>query len=427
SNLTGTFENNGRLAFKMYYYGSERGLPGAAIYYMDYSGERLKDRNAFAQVRYEQPLNEKIDFMAHAKVNFSTIDYTDVQNFYPGGEKESHYEQREYYLNTTVLYQLSRHLSFSWANDGIAGNFRSNLPNNVFPSRIAWLSALSGQYEAAIFTLTAKLLYTAIDDRAKIGNAPADYSHFSPYLSFSVHPLKNIPLRLRGFYKNSFRMPTFGDLYYSIRPTLNLKPENAHQYNAGLTFAASGNRLFSLISFSGDLYRYRIENKIVAIPKSSLFSQSIQNYGKVETTGVDMSLKIHLQTGKRLLWKINGTYTYQKVLDKTDPNTGIYNQQIPYTPCHTASGYIRLETPWINFNYTLLYSGKRYYERVNRREFQMNAFTEQGIALTKNMRRKNVSYILKAECANLFNVPYEVVRSYPMPGRSFRFGINLNY
>ncbi|MDR2086391.1 MAG: TonB-dependent receptor plug domain-containing protein, partial [Dysgonamonadaceae bacterium] len=40
SNLTGTFENNGRLAFKMYYYGSERGLPGAAIYYMDYSGER---------------------------------------------------------------------------------------------------------------------------------------------------------------------------------------------------------------------------------------------------------------------------------------------------------------------------------------------------------------------------------------------------
>jgi outer membrane receptor protein involved in Fe transport len=114
-------------------------------------------------------------------------------------------------------------------------------------------------------------------------------------------------------------------------------------------------------------------------------------------------------------------------LDKTEKGSQTYNQQLPYTPRHTASGTVQIETPWVDLNYTLLYSGKRYFERINRPEYQMKGYTDQSISLQKRIRWKTQQWLLTAECLNLMNESYVVVRSYPMPGRSFRLGIKYNY
>jgi outer membrane cobalamin receptor len=423
ANLNGQFKNQGQLRFKTYYYGSERGLPSAAIYYNNYAGERLNDRNFFSQASYKQALSEKTVFQSNAKFNFSFIDYTN--KFYSNQQMQNQYYQREYYLNVLFLYKFSERISFSWANDGIYGNFSSNLPNNVFPSRTTWLSALSGKYETQTYNLVAKLLYASINDQVRTGKTPVDYHHFSPYIGFSIRPFRNHPLHLRGFYKNTFRMPTFGDIYYSSVANVNLKPENAQQYNLGFTGISAWKSRIPYISFSADLYYNRIENKIVAIPVSSMHIWSTKNYNKVDIKGIDLHFETHIQTGPAFLWKINGTYTYQQVLDKTTPNSLLYNRQIPYTPNHTASGWLDWQTPLMNFNYTIIYSGKRYYEQINRPEYCMNAFSEHGITLSRTFRWKNIPFTLKAGCQNLFNSQYEVVRSYPMPGRTFRIEIKI--
>jgi outer membrane cobalamin receptor len=151
----------------------------------------------------------------------------------------------------------------------------------------------------------------------------------------------------------------------------------------------------------------------------------MRNYGKVNITGIDLHLGMHIQTGAVCLWKINGTYTYQQVLDKTMRDTPAYNCQIPYTPNHAASSWLDCETPWANFSYTIIYSGTRYYEQINRPEYRMNAFSEHGITLSRTFRWKNIPFTLKAGCQNIFNSQYEVVRSYPMPGRMFRIEIKI--
>ncbi|MDR2057762.1 MAG: TonB-dependent receptor [Dysgonamonadaceae bacterium] len=423
ANLLGKFENHGKLRFKTYYYRSERGLPSAVIYYNDYMSERLNDRIFFTQASYTQLLNEKIDFQSNAKFNFSFTNYTN--NMYSNRYLENLYYQREYYLNATFRYKFSKQWSFSWANDGIYGNFNSNLPNNVFPSRVTWLSAFSGKYETETYNLTAKLLYTSVNDYVRIVKTPVDYHRFSPYIGFSICPIRNIPFRLRGFYKNTFRMPTFGDIYYSIVTNVNLKPENARQYNIGFTGSTGWGDRIPYFSFAVDLYHNRIENKIVAVPVSSIYIWSTQNYDKVNIQGIDMNFKMHISTSSSFLWKINGTYTHQQVLDKT-PESPMYNQQIPYTPRHTASGWMELETPWVNFNYTVLYSGKRYYERINRPEYCLPAFSEHGITLSRWFKWKDVSFSVKAGCQNLFNRQYEVIRSYPMQGRTFRIELKID-
>ena len=427
SNIYGNFSNGGKLLGKVYYYHSDRGIPGPARYYNDYSGERVKDKTVFLQASYTQPLNKVIDFQANAKFNFSAIDYMDISNFYSNsGKYENSYYQRQYYLNATVRYRISEQLSVAWANDGIYGNFRSD-SSSAFPSRTNWLSALTGKYEHPVFTLTGSLLHNFTDDKNKISTALENSSHWSPYLGLSVKPLRNIPVRLRAFYKNTYRFPTFGDLYFSPVPPLNLKPENANQYNLGFTFATSLDQRIPLFSFSGDIYQINVENKLVALPRSSMFIWSVQNLGQTETQGVDLNLKIQWQLNSDLSAQISGTYTYQRVLDKTDETKSTYNQQLAYTPRHAATTYLLLEMPWLNFTYTLIYSGERNYTGVDRPEYRMKPYTDHGINLQKTVRWKAYSLSFSAECLNLFDNQYEVVRSYPMPGRSFRLGMKFIY
>ena len=427
THLSGRFTNGGKLNVKANYYRSNRGFPGPAIYYNTYSGERSKDRMVFSQLNYTQKLNRLFDFQVNAKFNFSSNDYTDKNNKYPGGLLETFYTQREYYLNTTWLYTVSDKLSFSWANDGSFGNFSNSFGTGLFPSRTTWLSALSGKYELPRFTLTGSLLSNVTKDKPKTGNSTKTGMHWSPYLGFSVKPYETLPVRLRGYYKNTYRYPTFGDMYLSSVPNTNLQPENANQYNLGLTFAASAGERIPLIGFSGDVYHNQIKNKIVALPRSSMFIWSVQNYGKVAITGLDLNLNMQFRLNSKLACRLSGAYTWQKVLDKTNKDSQIFNQQLPYTPHHTASGTIQVETPWVDLNYTLLYCGKRYYERVNRPEYQMKSYADQSISLQKKIRWKGYQWLLTAECLNFLNESYEVVRSFPMPGRSFRVGVIFNY
>jgi outer membrane cobalamin receptor len=427
ANLTGKFKNGGKLLLKTNYYDSDRGLPGAVLYYNPYSGERSKDKATFSQLNYTQKLNDLFDFQTNAKFSFSLGDYTDVDNKYPGGKLEARYLQREYYLNATLRYTTSEKWSFSWANDGIYGNFSNSFENCPFPSRTTWLSALSAQFELPRFKLTGSLLNHFTEDRTQIETRKKSRSHLSPYVGFSVKPLENLPVRLRGYFKNTYRLPTFGDMYLSSVPNDDLQPENANQYNAGIVYTTAFNDCFSLLSFSADAYHNRIENKIVAISRGSIYIWSVDNYGKVDINGIDFNLKTQFHWNAGFACLLSATYTYQNVLDKTNKKSQMYNQQLPYTPHHSASGFIQVETPWLDCNYTLLYCGKRYYERINRPEFQMKRYADQGISLVKNIRWRSYLLTLTAECLNLFNAPYEVVHSYPMPGRSFRFGLKFKY
>lgn len=422
SNIFGNFSNGGQLSGKAYYYRSDRGIPGPAVYYNDYSGEKVKDETAFLQAAYSQRLSRAADFRANAKFNFSAIDYTNL--IYKDEQRAYLYYQRQYFLNMTVRYRISEQLSVSWANDGIYGNFESSF-SGAFHTRMNFLSALTGKYEHPVFTLTGSLLHNLTDDENRAGSAFENRSHWSPYFGLSIKPLENT--RVRAYYKNTYRFPTLGDLYLSPVPTLNLQPENADQYNLGLTFAASPGGRISTVSFSGDIYRINVENKLVALPRSSMFIWSVRNFGRTETRGFDLNLKMQFQFQSGFSAQLSGAYTCQEVLDKTDETNPACNRQLAYTPQHSATAYLLLETPWLDVNYTFVYCGKRNYMGIDRPEYWMKPYTDQGFNLRKTVRRHDCLFVFTAECLNLFDRQYEVVRSYPMPGRSFRLGIKFVY
>ncbi|GHT38576.1 ligand-gated channel [Bacteroidia bacterium] len=424
ANLNGKFKNGGRMQFKTGFYGSGRGLPGSAIYYNDYAGERLKNREVFSQIHLTQPISKRLDMLANAKVHFFFIDY---KNYLYGTQTK--YYQSALYLNATLRYKFSETIALSWANDVQGDNFSKQDWFANAKERATWLSALAGQYANRTFTLTAKLLNTyAVDE----------YHHLSPYVGLSVRPLQNLPVRLRAFYKNSYRLPTLGDLNYGTVPAL-LKPESANQIDVGLTVATAFGEKIPYLSFSGDVYKNRVRDKIVAIPRGSMVAWSMQNIGKVDITGVDVNLATQIPVGTLratpLQINIAGTYTFQDAVDKTDRTSPRYNNQIPFSARHSASGVLGVQTPWLNINYNVLYCGQRYHGHVNQPTNRMPAFAEHGISAQRKIKTKHLTWTLSGECKNLFNTQYEVVNNYPMSGRSWILRvkvmsneiINLNY
>jgi outer membrane receptor protein involved in Fe transport len=49
------------------------------------------------------------------------------------------------------------------------------------------------------------------------------------------------------------------------------------------------------------------------------------------------------------------------------------------------------------------------------------------VSLSWEKKATKLSYQVKAEATNLFNEQYVVIKSFPMPGRSFALALGLNF
>ena len=426
ANLFGEFANSGKLSVKVYGYQTNQSLPGPDIYYTTSPGEALKEQNIFAQAGYEQQLSSKLTLKASAKFDDSQSDYTHYSAMYTSGKRESTYKQQEAYLGTVFAFRFTGNWSASWANDGMLGKFNSSFRDNQ-PERNTWLSALSLKYHRPQFTARASLHSYQSSDRVNQGMAFNNLHKLSPYAGISAQIIRQLPLRFRAFYKQTFRQPTFGDLYLATVPTADLRPETTRQYNIGASWVNSPAAWMPYWSITADVYRNHTDDKIIAHPKAQMYIWSVQNLGQVKAQGIDLKTDMRLQINSQLIWQCGASYTWQQVLDKTDVLTDTYNQQIAYTPNHSASGHMALILPWLDVSYTVLYCGVRYYERVNRPQYRMPAYSDQSISLSKAFTMQGMNIRLSAECLNVLDARYEVVRSYPMPGRSYRMSIMFNY
>lgn len=179
-NLFHDFQENQKLSVKAYYYQSERGLPGAVILYNPVSNERLWDKNAFVQAKYQDKISEKWSLQVQAKYNYAWNKYQDKGVQYEGGVSTDHYTQHEYYVSGAVLYQLFAGFSLSLAQDLAVNTLDSNLPDCPFPTRLTSLTALHARYQWGSVQMDASLVNTYLNEHVESGEKPADLKKLSP-------------------------------------------------------------------------------------------------------------------------------------------------------------------------------------------------------------------------------------------------------
>jgi outer membrane receptor protein involved in Fe transport len=281
----------------------------------------------------------------------------------------------------------------------------------------------------------------------EIATAKTRHNEWSPAIFASFKPFRKEDFHVRAFYKKTFRMPTFNDLYYTIIGKSFLKPEFATQYNAGVTFGKGFDHpVFRNVTFQADAYHNTITDKIIATPTGNRFRWEMTNLGIVKILGADVALHAMSRINSLFL-KTSLNYTYQNAADRTDPTHTNYGHQIPYTPQHSGSVIVNAEYKSWGLNYSFIYSGERYSNQENIRlnyvqpwyTSDMSVFREwqplprplSTCALHevrgKGEGRAGVRLKISAEVNNLLNQHYAVIENFPMPGRNYKLVFTVDF
>ena len=307
--------------------------------------------------------------------------------------------QREYYTSGALLYTPTSHWSMVYAADYIYNNLNANTPNNTSPYRHSILQTATLRYQTDNITAVAILLGSIYLNGAKEGNGAENRRKLSPSFSFSWKPCTDGQLYLRASYKDIFRVATFSENYFDRMGSRDLRPEKAQQYNIGITYQNNFTSWLPAISLTLDGYYNKVKDKI-------------------NTT---------FQLAKHYSLLLTGNYTYQYAVDKTDPEVVYYKHQIAYTPRHSAGASLALENPFINASLHATGVSKRYIASENRPSNEMDGYIEYGLSLYRSFKIKKFTYNLRGDIINLGNKQYDIVKSYPMPGRSYKLTCSIHF
>ena len=465
------YSNTGFWKLQLYHYTSERGVPGAIVNNVWRNGERLWDRNSFLQATWQDELFNRWSIKANMKY---ANDYTRYIN---NDDKlirvENQYLQQELYFTMAHKVRI-----FDWWDVSAAYDVQYNQLSMYMDAHrwTHWLSAATAINIKNYLRMQASVLGTFVND-AKAANShkvasnsetsnsgvpeqSADCSganspqsgrpitaKWTPALFLSYRPTQLVDLRLNAFYKQSYRYPTFNDLYYTDMGNAYLKPELAKQHSVGVSFTQPfriAQKRGSEFRINADYYYNRISDKIIAYPKGQQFRWTMLNLGLVKINGVDLNAQLHFVLPMDFYFTAKAQYTYQTAIDVTDPSDSYYGHQIPYIPWHSGSavGMFGWQNDWMQYglNYSFIYVGERYNQQENIiynytqpwYTHDLSVFGEWDIYKVRGERlevkgKRLFTLRVALDINNLLSQDYDVILNYPMPKRNYKCTISITY
>ena len=423
------YSTTGFFRIHAYNYWSERGIPGAIVNNVWRNGERLWDRNTFVQAEWQDEWFNRWSTRVLAKW---ANDYTHYKNY---DERllpsDNTYLQEEVYFSFANKVQI-----FNWWDASLAYDFqynvldRSNLLIEAAPEHFSryshWLSAAMAMNIKEYLRIQASVLMTQVtNNQSQITNPK-----ITPGVFLSFRPYPKIDLSINAFYKQSYRYPTFNDLYYTDLGNAHLRPELARQHSVELAYRTAAKAYD--ISLSASYYYNRVTDKIIAYPKGQQFRWTMLNLGTVKINGVDAKAEFSLYLPLNFTLRTRLNYTYQTAIDVTNPDDTYYGHQIPYIPWHSGSVVGGLcwksqRGDFYGFNYSFIYVGKRYCQQENIVYNEVLPWYTHDLTIYGEWGIKQ--YWLKAnlEINNLLGQDYEVIQNYPMPKQNVRCTLAVRY
>ena len=420
-----------------YNFWSERGVPGAIVNNVWRNGERLWDRNTFVQGQWQDEWFNRWS----TRVLFKYAnDFTHYKNY---DERlllsDNQYLQQEVYLSLANKVRI-----FNWWDASLAYDYqfntlaRENLLLNAAPEHFSrhshWLSAATAFNIKEYLRLQASVLMTQITNV----QSPMSNPKITPGIFVSFRPYPKIDLSLNAFYKQSYRYPTFNDLYYTDLGNADLRPELARQHSVELAYTISNqkskikNNVGYEISASASYYYNRVTDKIIAYPKGQQFRWTMLNLGTVKINGVDAKADMSLSLPLQFVLRTRLNYTYQKAIDVTDPNDTYYGHQIPYIPWHSGSVVVSLD--WqskrgdhYGLTYSFIYVGERYCQQENTIYNYVQPWYTHDLSLYGEWQIQRWYLKANLEINNLLGQDYEVIQNYPMPKQNVRCTLAVRY
>ena len=403
-------------ATHIYSYISERGCPGGIVRRLSdkYTNiGREWDRDVFVQASWQHSFNH-LHFLrfntkySHEYLRYNT-DYPENQNT---ARVDNHYWQNDGYASAAYCFSPWQWLYLNVSYDARMSWLKSDLRNFSSVRRLDQKAVVDFQLQWSGFRLETSLLYQYYKDHTKIQAGAADpISKFTPAVILGWF---GKGLSLRGWYKKIFRVPTLNDLYYTQAGNRNLKPEYTRQWNIGAEYIFSRGSWFA--TAQADAYINHIDNRIVCLPLRGTYTWSMMNYGKTFCRGLNATLSARYSHND-WLFSLLGSMTLQHDVNRTDPeDEDTYDVPICYSPKFSCG--ITGIVSWRNYSLTVseLHVSKRIWSYADPDDI-LNPYNNVDVKLSGQWKW----FIASLEINDLFDVQYEHIPRYPMPGRTIRF------
>ena len=408
---------------KGYFYHSKRGVPGAVTLYNPVSTDMLWGRDAFAQMKYFGVLSEKWKLQIIGKYANGWTRERETGIQFAEGIWQADYTQNELFFSGATSYTPIEKVSLGLAQDIVYNHLTYTKSDCPFPTRLSSYTSFTAKFTGYRYELTANLNGVVTSESVKTGKAPDSFKCINPSVGATLQPIRDVDWNIRVLYKKTDRLPTFNDLYYDRLGIRTLRPERADEYNLGMTWMGSLPGIFDYCTVTADGYYNYVNDKIVAMP--STHNWRMMNYGKVMMWGIDLNLFLSIPLSHRMHLNVSGSYSWQKTSDITNKTSSNYKSQLPYSPQHSGNCSLTFSSPWIEVGYSLVGVGRCYYMVQNIPANVLDGYVDQTLSAGHEFKFRQFSLNLRGEILNIGNAHYEVIKYYPMPGRSFRLSLDF--
>lgn len=413
------------LNFTAHYTRFDRGLPGVDAGYSPGTAMQI-DNNAIASVVYNKKFSKLISLNSSASYSYQLEKYFDTATYNLAVVLNSFYKLNSYSNNSSVNIAFDKH---NGLETGYELNYSSINSNEVETAKVTNASYyIAGK---TVFTVLNKSKLTLYPDiRYDYYSNIKDRNVVTGKLGLNFKQFCDIDYSLKMSIGNSFRAPTFNELYWKTLGNPDLKPERSVNLDAGLIYIFNtGFRN----EFEFSYFFTRTTDRIIWQPVSGILWSPL-NVGIVNAEGVDISLKSSFSGHSKLSGNINFGYNYGTATKKNEDYAGdpSYNKQLIYLPKEAVKSSIMLLylptskiIKFVSFNLFYKHISRRYSNFENTEfvpgygTFDCNA----GIGFGMNRLRIDMKLMVN----NVLNEDYKVVPGYPMPLRNFKLELDFKY
>jgi len=388
-----------RVKFYSGYWNSKLGVPGQI------TDEDLDDRqnawNDYFDLTWDGKLWQDTNILFKA---YNTIDRLDfIESTSPTYDVAAHVTT----VSGTTL-QLSQ-----WWFDVFRTTFGTDMQDNKINSSSNGKHAYNvkaGYLETEIKPVESLSIRggARLDDYSNFGNKVSPSTSFSWWASDI--------LKFHGLWGESFRAPTFNDLYWpredwgiwgGVEGNPNLRPEKAKSYEFGFA-ACFIDKIDTDVTYFNNKFK-----DLIAWQSDENWWYRPSNVNNALIQGIEFNTDYTV--AKNL--KLNFNYTY---LDAKDTIT---DKWITYRPKNTYKGSIYYGfTDKLSFYIDGRYVTKRFTETTNASFLKSYFVSDANMAYKLN---KSTEFTLTLD--NIFDKDYQEVYNYPMPGTSYLLGVKLTF
>jgi vitamin B12 transporter len=379
------------------------GIPGAVVQgNIENSSAEFFQWDLMIISKHSYKYSDELDFNAGLLLNFGDFNYTDTNDI-------THNPEMNFFTKDFRLEAGADHdLSFANLKLNTSFGYSTLVGDMLQPSAESYVDR--PEFSLSLLSNTDDLHLSFGSLKAQIGIRMDAIEKLTPFYSpiaGMIYTANFFPANLKLNWSRNFRAPSFNEMYYLNYGNVNLKPERSQSWNLSLELFP-----YETINFSASAFLINTQDQIISIPKGPM-NWSAQNMAEVESKGLEFNI-----AGVYDMFTYSLSYTIMETLDNS-PQSMTYGKQIVYVPNELISGYLTAS----KWDFTLGFSGNYASHRFSLPDNSYNSMLPRHTVINSFLEYQIEVINLRFECNNLFDERYDIIKNYPMPGRSFRIAL----